>query len=285
MKAMSSILRKNDTPPQNLYDSAHRPHPLIEEVLALIRYKELLIQFTSRAIKTRYKRSFLGVAWTMLNPLLTMIVLTLVFSALLRFSVQNYAVHVLAGLVIWSFFSSTTHSAMGEMIWSGSLLGRIYVPKSVFAVSATLTGLVNLGLALIPLFAIALVMDVPIRPAILVMPLAIALLALFSLGIGLLLATAAVYFADMLPVYEVLLTLWMYCTPIIYSLDIIPPHLVWVFKLNPLYYMVELFRQPLMDGVIPEARMWIVAAGFALTTLILGGLIFTSKSNEYAYRI
>mgnify|MGYP000570822352 CR=1 FL=1 len=143
---------------------------------------------------------------------------------------------------------------MGEMVWSGDLLSRIYVPKSVFAISAMGTGLVNLVLSLIPLFGISIVLGVPIRPTVLVMPLAILLLAIFSLGAGLLLATAAVYFADMLAIYDVILTLWLYATPIIYPFEIVPPHLVWIFKLNPLYYLVKIFRDPLYEGTIPALR-------------------------------
>jgi ABC-2 type transport system permease protein len=270
---------------EEIYDSSKRPAPLIEEILALVKYKDLLVQFVSRSIKTRYKRSVLGVFWTMLNPLLTMIVLTLVFSSLFKFEVKNYPVYVLAGLVIWSFFSSTTSAAMGEMIWSGNLLSRIYVPKSVFAVSAIGTGLVNLVLSLIPLFIIALFLGVRLHLAILTLPLSILLLAAFALGIGLLLATAAVYFADMLPVYEVILTIWMYATPIIYPIEVVPENLVWVLKLNPMYYLVEIFREPLFEGVIPDISMWLIAAGSAIVALVLGGLIFTAKSNEYAYRI
>ncbi|MBP1692758.1 MAG: ABC-type polysaccharide/polyol phosphate export system, permease component, partial [Chloroflexi bacterium] len=189
--------------PKDIYDTAQQPAPLIEEIMALVKYKDLIYQFVARAIKTRYKRSMLGVIWTMLNPLLTMIVLSLVFSQLFRFSIKNYPVYVLAGLVVWIFFSSSTSSAMGEMLWSGSLLSRIYVPKSVFSVSAVGTGLVNLLLSLVPLFLIAIVLQVKITPAILVMPLAILLLGAFALGIGLLLSTAVVFFADMVPVYEV----------------------------------------------------------------------------------
>ena len=270
---------------KEIYDTAQRPAPLIEEILALIKYKDLVIQFIARAIKTRYKRSILGVVWTMLNPLLTMIVLTLVFSQLFRFSIKNYPVYVLSGLVMWIFFSSSTNSAMGEMLWSGSLLGRIYVPKSVFSVSAVGTGLVNLLLSLIPLFLIAIVLQVKITPAILVMPLAMLLMATFALGIGLLLSATVVFFADMMPVYEVILVIWMYTTPIIYNIDIIPVQVRWLFKLNPLYYMITIFREPLYNGTVPALSFWLIAAGFALGALILGGVIFTSKSNEYAYRI
>jgi ABC-2 type transport system permease protein len=274
------MLRVKDT-----YDTSKRPPAWAEELLALITYKELIIQFISRSIKTRYKRSILGVVWTMLNPLLTMAILTLVFSNLFRFSVAAYPVYILSGLTVWNFFSSSTNAAMGDMMWSGSLISRIYVPKSVFAVSAIGTGLVNLLIALIPLFFITILLGVKLTPAVLVMPVAILIIAVFALGIGLLISTAAVYFGDMIPVYEVSLMLWFYATPIIYPIDIIPQNLLWIFKLNPMFYMVTIFRQPLYMGVVPDLRYWLVAAGCALVALTLGSIVFTSKSQEYAYRI
>lgn len=268
-----------------VYDSARRPPPLVEEFLALVKYRELVMQFISRSIKTRYKRSALGVLWTLLNPLLTMIVLTLVFANIFRFSTENYPVYVLSGLIAWSYFSSATTAAMSDMLWSGSLLGRIYVPKSVFAVAAVGTGLVNLALSLIPLIAIALVLGIKLTPAVLAILPAVVILTVFSLGVSLFLAAAAVFFADMISIYQVLLTIWMYATPIIYPLDVLPEQFRWVVHVNPLYPLLEIFRQPLLYGVVPEAWMWLLSLGYALLAFVLGGFVFTSKLNEYAYRI
>ena len=267
------------------FDSGDRLHPLLEEVLALIEYRDLVAQLVSRAIKTRYKRSVLGVAWTMLNPLLTMIVLTVVFSQVFRFTTENYPVYVLSGVMVWSFFSGTTTAAMGEMVWGGGLLNRIYVPKAVFAVAALGTSIVNLVLSLIPLFLIAIFLGVPLRLSIFAMLPAVLLLTMFSLGIGLLLSTAVVYFADMLPVYGVILTMWMYMTPIIYPIDIIPQALLPIFKINPMYAMVELFRQPLLYGAIPSWNIWGLAGLYAVVSLVIGGIVFASRANEYVYRI
>lgn len=272
----------NSTP--DIYDSAKRRNPLVEEAIVLIKYRDLLYQFVTTSIKTRYKRSVLGVVWTLLNPLLTMLILTVVFSQVFRITLDNYPVYVLSGLVIWNFFSATTSQAMVGMAMGGSLLQRIYVPKSVFAVSAIGVGLVNLGLSIIPLFLIAFFQHTPITPTILLMPFAVLLLILFSMGVGLILETAAVYFADLLPFYEVLLMLWMYCTPIIYPLSILPDHLQGLFKLNPMYYFVALFRTPLYSGEIPPLNEWLIAGAFSVGAFILGTLIFTAKSNEYAYR-
>jgi ABC-type polysaccharide/polyol phosphate export permease len=270
---------------EEVYDSARLRHPLVEELLALYKYRTLVKQFVSRTIKSRYKRSFLGVLWTLLNPLMTMVVLTIVFSHIFKFAIENYSVYVLGGLIFWGFFSHTTHTAMGEMIWSGGLLNRIYVPKTVFAVSAIGVGLVNISISLVPLLLIALAQGVRLTLAILVLPVSILLLSLFSLGIGLILAAAVVYFADILPVYEVVLTMWMYATPIIYPVDAIPPSFAWVLRYNPMYYLIQVFRTPIYDGVLPSLQVWIVAVVASLVTFILGGLIFTWKSNEYAYRL
>jgi ABC-2 type transport system permease protein len=271
--------------PDVIYDSSKRPHPLVEELFALVKYRELIYQFVSRSVKTRYKRSALGVVWTMLNPLLTMVVLTIVFSSLFRFQIEHFPIYILSGQVVWIFFSSVTSGAMGEMVWSGDLLKRIYVPKSVFVMSAVGTALVNIGLSLIPLLAISLVVGVRLTFALLIWPLSILLLSIFSMGVGFLLSTISVYFADMLPVYDVILTIWLYATPIIYPLEIVPENWLWLFRLNPLYYLVEAFRLPLMYGIVPTRGIWIPAIIFSLLVVIVGGWIFTSKAREYVYHM
>ncbi|MBC8496144.1 MAG: ABC transporter permease [Chloroflexi bacterium] len=269
----------------NHYDSSSAIHPFVEEIQALMAYRGLVVQFVARAIKTRYKRSILGVVWTLLNPLLTMIVLTVVFSHLFRIQIKNFPVYVLSGQLVWIFFSTTTSSAMGEMIWSGELIKRIYVPKSVFAVAAIGTGLVNFLFSLLPLLIIALVLGVRMNPAMFTWLLTIPLLSIFSLGLGLLLSTATVYFADMLPVYNVLLTIWLYLTPVIYPIEIVPQQWHWLFRINPVYYFVQAFREPLLTGSIPGLETWLPATGFALATFLMGGLVFAAKSSEYAYRL
>jgi ABC-type polysaccharide/polyol phosphate export permease len=221
----------------------------------------------------------------MLNPLLTMIVLTVVFSQLFKISIANFPVYVLSGQLVWIFFSNTTGSAMGEMLWSGELLKRIYVPKSVYAMAAVGTGLVNLIISLVPLSLIALLLGLKMNFALLTWPLAILLLSGFTLGLSLLLSTTTVYFADMLPVYNVILTIWLYATPIIYPLDIVPLPWQRLFLFNPLYYYVELFRRPLLFGIVPGVDIWLPAAAFTVGMFFLGAWVFTSKANEYAYRL
>ncbi len=170
-----------------VYDLAKRPHPWVEEFLAVIKYRDLIAQFVSRSLKIRYKRSALGVVWTMLNPLLTMVVLTLVFANFFKNAIQNYPVYILCGLAFWGFVSYTTRESMGEMIFSGSLLNRIYVPKTVFAISAQGTALINLMIGIATILVISLVLHQPLGWSILVLPVSILLMVMFCLGVGLLL--------------------------------------------------------------------------------------------------
>jgi ABC-2 type transport system permease protein len=146
-----------------VYDSSRRRHPALEEAIQLFHYRDLLRQFVRRDILTRYKRSLLGIAWTMLNPLGMMLVLTIAFSQIFGARTPGYAAYVLCGLVAWTFFSQTTSAAMVQLVWGSSLMHRIFLPRTAFAVSSIGTGLVNLTLSLIPLSIVILLCGLPLR--------------------------------------------------------------------------------------------------------------------------
>jgi ABC-type polysaccharide/polyol phosphate export permease len=268
-----------------VYDSSKRPSPFLEELLGLLRSRDLVVQLIARSVKTRYKRSVLGVAWTMVNPLLTMLVLTLVFSTIFRFPTRQYALYVLSGLILWSFFSQSTTAAIGDLLWSGNLIGRVVLPKTVFAIAAVGTGLVNLVLALAAYSVIALALGSPPGPSALLLPLPMLSAAFFAAGIGLLLSGAAVYFADVLPTYEVLLTAWMYLTPVIYPFEVMPASVQAVLRLNPMFYLVTAFRSVLYEGRVPDPATLAIGFGCGLGMLILGWWSFTRRSREYVYRV
>ena len=268
-----------------IYDSALLKNPAIVELKELFRYRDLLLQLVSRNIKTRYKRSVLGILWTMLNPLLMMLVLTFVFSNVFRFQLPHYATYALAGLALWNFFAQTTAGAMSELIWGGSLMHRIYLPRSIFAVSALGTSLVNLVLTLVPLFLVMLITGTPIRPALLILPVPILLTAMFALGVALALSRVAAYFADVLEMYQILLMAWMYLTPIIYPKEVLPEHLRWLFNLNPMYHLTEIFRAPLLIGWFAGPKTVLASTVAAVVTLAFGWWYFSRKADELAYRI
>jgi len=266
-----------------VFDSAQRGLLAIEELLAVFQYRELIVQLVRRDLISRYKRSILGVAWTMLNPFGTMLILTLVFSRLFHF-VQGYPIYVLSGLIVWTFFSQTSLAALNQNVWGGSLLHRIYLPRTAFTISALGTGLINLVLSLVPLALIMAVISHPFHLSLLYLPVPIFLLAVFTLGIGLLFSTLAIFFPDVVEIFQVALTAWMYLTPIIYPPEIIPENLVWLLKYNPMYYFVELFRLPVYEGVIPTAGMLLTGLTISVSTFVLGWSIFTWKANELTYR-
>ena len=272
-------------PSDGVHDSAKRPPLPLEELIELVRYRDLIGQLVRRDIVTRYKRSALGITWTMLNPLGMMLVLTVAFSQVFR-ATHAYSAYLLIGLVAWNFFAQTTVTAMRNMVWGGSLIQKIYIPKTVFAVSAIGTGMVNLLLSMVPLAIVIVVNGLPLRPTVLLLPLAFLLLACFALGMGLLLSTMAAYFPDVAEMYEIALTAWMYLTPIIYPEEAIPEHIgIWLFNLNPMYYFVRLFRQALYYDVWPAPERLAVAVAVALIALVIGWVDFTRKADEFAYRI
>lgn len=269
-----------------VYDSAERSSPPLEELRSILKYRHLLTQFVRRDILTRYKRSVLGVAWTMLNPLGTMLILTIVFSRAFGGSQPGYAAYVLSGLIAWNFFAQSTNAASLHLVWGGSLIKKIYLPRTIFALSATGTGLINLLLSLAPLLIVMLIVRVPVRPTILLAPIPILFLVMFALGLGLLISTIAVYFTDVVEMYAIILMAWMYLTPIIYSEEILPEmYRLWIVRLNPMYHLVELFRAPLYEGRVPSVAEFLISGVIALVTLLIGWLVFTRNADEFAYRI
>jgi ABC-type polysaccharide/polyol phosphate export permease len=272
------------SPAKPIYDSATHALPALSELRELRHYRFLLFQLIRRDLVARYKRSILGVAWTMLNPLGTMLIMTLVFSNLFK-SVESYPVYILSGLIVWNFFSQGTNAAMVGLVWGGSLMQRIYLPRTIFGVSAIGTALVNLLIALIPLTLVMLITGTPIPLTVLFLPVSILLLTAFTLGFGLMLSALAIYFPDVAEMYQILLTAWMYLTPIIYPEEIIPERFLGLYRVNPMYWMVKLFRLPIYNGRIPGMAEILPALAWAVGFLVIGWLFFTSKSDEYAYRV
>lgn len=271
----------------NFYDSSALGNPASEELLEVWNYRNLIYQLTRRDILTRYKRSVLGIAWTMLNPLGMMLVLTIAFSEIFRFETEySYAAYVLSGLMMWNFFSQTSTASMINLVWGGGLLHRIYVPRTSFALAAVLTGVVNFLFSLIPLLIVMFFTHVPLRLTILLFPLPLLLLACFSLGVGMLISTFAVYFPDVAEMYSIAILGWMYLTPIIYPETILPEsYRFWITHLNPMYYLVNLFRQVVYFGQVPTWADLLPPTGIALVVLIVGWVVFTRKAGEFSYRI
>lgn len=251
----------------------------------LFRYRDLIRTLVARDLKVRYRRSAIGFLWTMLQPLLTMLVLTMVFSALFRFDIPNYPVYALAGIMFWNFFSQSVTASMNSLRGNAQLFTKVPVPKEVFPVATVIAGVVNLLFALVPLFAILLVTGHPIRPAILFLPVAIVLAALFTLGAGLLLSPLAVFFHDTVEMLSVLLTLLMYLTPLFYPMEIVPESFRWVVRFNPLRSVLEVFRDPIYYAKIPPLSHLTVVVVLVIVSLTVGAIAFRRSSDRLPFYV
>lgn len=282
-------MNKDRLDPSMIYDSDRQGSAALDELREILRYRDLVVQLVRRDILTRYKRSVLGVAWTLLNPLGTMLVLTIVFSTVFSSAfgaTSSYAAYVLSGLIAWTFFAQTTNAAISHLVWGGSLLKRIYIPRTVFAISAVGTGLFNFVLSIITLLVVMLITRVPFRLTILFIPVPVLFLAMFSLGLGLLISAIAVYYTDVAEMYQIVLTAWMYLSPVIYPEEILPESLRALIKIiNPMYHLIRLFRQPIYDGVIPDLTELLLAGAISLLFLVVGWIVFTRRADEFAYRV
>jgi ABC-type polysaccharide/polyol phosphate export permease len=270
-----------------IYDSTRRSHPALEELQEVFHFRHLILQLVRRDVLTRYKRSFLGIAWTMLNPLGMMLVWTVAFSHVFnRGGGSDFAAYMLNGLLAWLFFSQTTTASMVNFVWGGGLLHRIYMPRTSFAFAAIGTGLINLVLSLVPLLGVILVTGVPLHWAALLTPFVMLILAVFSLGVGLLLSTFAVYFPDISEMYQIVLQAWLFLTPIMYPEEILPEaYRFWITKFNPMYHLIRLYRVPLYYGRLPTLGEWLPSVLLALAVFVIGWWAFTRKSDEFAYRL
>jgi ABC-type polysaccharide/polyol phosphate export permease len=266
-----------------VYDSARRAPRWIEEAVQLWRYRGLVHELVIRDIKVRYKRSILGLIWTMLAPLLNMIALTLVFSAILKTAIENYPVYFMAGSIFWTFFAQTTSSAASQTMASNELAKRMFVPRSVFIASAVGGGLVNLGLSIIPLILILVVTGFPLHATWAFLPVSVFITMLFTAGVSLILFTLASRFADIREMYLVLVQTWFFLTPIVYHPSIVPFRYRLALWLNPMYYLVQVFRKPIYDGVIPSAALLLGSLGLAVAVLITGWIYFCHRSDNMAY--
>lgn len=252
---------------------------------AMERYRFLLRQLVSRDFKTKYKRSLLGVFWSFLNPLLTMLVQYVVFSTLFKSDIPNYPVYLLTGIVCFSYFSESVNQCMVSITGNASLITKVYVPKYIYPLSKALSSGINMLLSLIPLLLVAIVTDLRIHPSILLLPLGLAFLFMFCLGMGMLLSTSMVFFRDTQFLWSVASMLWMYGTPIFYPESIIPESLMPIYKMNPLYHIIRFFRTILIDGVSPEPKAYLLSLIACAVPLIFGLLAFKKNQGKFVLHI
>lgn len=251
----------------------------------LLKYKHLIRELVTRDIKVKYKNSILGLLWSVLNPLLTMVVLTIVFSNLFRFDIVNYPVYLITGQVMFNFFGEATNMAMSSINDNAQLIKKVYVPKYIFPVSKALSCCVNLIFSLIAVFCLIIFMKIPITVASIFSLLSLSYILVFAVGIGLILVSLNVFFRDVQHLYGVILTMWMYLTPIFYPANIIPKEFGWMITANPLYYMIQHFRECILYGKIPNLELNMICFLNAVVALIIGLWIFYKSQDKFILHI
>lgn len=266
------------------YDSANRRAPAIEEAVDLARNVRLVTAFVVRDVKSRYKRSLLGIVWSFAGPLLMMAVLTAAFSQAFAIGARAFPLFVLPGLLLWNFFALTTLNTTSEVAAGVDLWRRVRMPKSVPAISATLTSLVHLAIAVAVLLPVLLVLRMPLGWAAAELPVVMLLAGVFTLGVAFLTSTLALYFPDIGHVWGVLLSAWMFLTPVIYPASILPARVQRLVQWNPMTRFVSAFRAPLYENRAVSARELAVLSLIAVLTLTAGWIVFTRHADEIPYR-
>lgn len=256
-------------------------NPLVSISTLYTRYAFLIKQLVSRDFKTKYKRSVLGMAWSFLNPLLTMSVQYIVFSTLFKSDIPNYPVYLLSGIVFMNFFNEAVSMGMTSITGNASLIKKVYMPKYIYPVSRILSSLVNFALAILPLFLVMLFTGTPFRPSLLLLVFDILCLLGFVTGMGLLLTTAMTFFQDTQFLWGVVSLMWMYLTPVFYPESIIPAKLLTLYHMNPMYQYITFARICIIDGVSPEpmAYLWCIVS--SLVVLALGVVTFKRHQDKF----
>jgi lipopolysaccharide transport system permease protein len=258
---------------------------MIELVRDSLRYRELIWALALKELKIRYKRSALGFLWALLNPMLLMLVLTVVFSTVLRINVPHYAVFLLSMILPWTFFSQSLAYAAESMVGNGDLIKKIRVAKVVFPLAAVVSNMINLLLSLIPLILIVIAMRHPLHITWLYLPVPLLALTIFTTGAAFFFATANVYYRDVAHILQVILQVWFYLTPILYSQDFFPAQYRWIFRLNPLIFVMNGFRLSVYYGLLPTAQSILASFVCAFLALFIGFSIFRRYQDRFVYYV
>ena len=256
--------------------------------LSLKKYSFLIKQLVSRDFKVKYKRSVLGVAWSLLYPVFMMSVMAIIFSNVFKFSVPgvNYLVYLLTGLTYFNYFSEASNLSMSSIIANFGLINKVYIPKYIFPLTKCLFVGINFLLTLIPLYVVILATGTGVNIYHLLLPYSFLCLFMFTLGISFLLATAAVFLRDMLYIYGIVISLWTYLTPIMYDISMLQNQFFeTVLKLNPLYQYINFARTIILYHYCPTPGQFITCFASGAAVLLLGMLVFKKNQDKFVYYI
>jgi len=251
----------------------------------LFSYKDLLKNLVSRDFKTRYKRSYLGILWSLLNPLLIILVYTLAFDYIMRIRVKDFPMFFMCGYLPWSYFASSLSYSLTSLSDGGYLIKAVYFPREILPLSALLSCLMHFLITFLFVFPVLMLYGYFPRWPILLLPVIILLQSLFIYGLSLFLSSIHVFFRDIRYILEVSLMAWFWLTPIAYPISLIPERFHFFYKLNPMTLFVLAYREILLNGRIPGSQYWIALLMGSIGSFLFGYLIFFRVKKRLAEEI
>lgn len=249
----------------------------------LIKYKDLIIELVQKDIKLKYRNSVLGILWSILNPLLFMLVLTVIFSELFSTTIEHFAIYVLSGRLIYSSFSESTNFAMQSIVSNAGLIKKLYVPKYIFPISRVCSSFINSLLAMISVIPVMLFSGVHFSWINLTAFFPLLYLLLYCIGIGLILSTIYVFFRDTQHIYSLALVIIMYASAIFYPVDIIPDRFLPIIQFNPVFTIIEMFRGALIYQTLPSLSDHIFNLVYSLILIVIGLVLFYKRQDKFIF--
>ncbi len=249
------------------------------------KYRYLLFQLVKKDIKLKYRNSYLGILWTLLEPLLTMMVLVLVFSTLLGNKTKDFPVYILSGRLLYSFFANTSKAALRSVRVNAGMIKKVYVPKYMYPCASVISGYIMFLISLVVLALVAAIRGITPTWHLLEVVFPLVIVFVMTLGAGLLLSTVAVFFRDLEYLWGVALTLIMYACAIFYRVeDVIGPRNQWIFRLNPLYAVIENFRDAIFGNPM-NVPVMLYSLGFSVVLFFAGLLVFYKNQDRFILHI
>lgn len=245
------------------------------------KYEPLIKELVSRDLKVKYRRSFLGYVWSILNPLLMMVLQSIIFSYMFKNDIPNFPLYLICGNTLFTFFNESTNMGLTSIIFNGTLIKKVYIPKFIFPISRVVSSFVTMLFSMVAILLVMIFTRSPFYWTILLCWIPLVFLFLFSCGMAMMLSALTVYFRDMQHLYSVLVLGWMYATPLFYPLSQLPPAIQPLMKLNPMYHYVNMFRNLVMYGNIPGPNTWIACIVSAVGMVAIGLVVFRKLQRNF----
>ena len=242
-------------------------------------------ELVKRDFKQKYKGTALGMAWSILSPLLTLLVMRLVFTQFFGRHMEHYTTYLFAGNLVFSYFRESTRGGMNSLMANAHIFTKINVPKYLFLLSKNVSALINFGLTLCVFFAFVIIDKVPFKLSFLAIIYPISTLVLLNVGIGMILSALYVFFRDFQYIYDVFLMLLMYSSAIFYTVDGYSPWIQRIFLCNPVYCNIKYIRVIVLEGHLPSLAFHFLLLFYAVLALVIGGWIYKKENHKFLYYV